>query len=221
MIFSSAVQIIKQEASVEDINRCLELIRFSHLSRDFLVKVIRNHSLMKEPPRDRYVSEALLYQLNKTSASGVQLPRYWGRSEKSGIYYIGKGCCIYQYVSKAGNNECLKRINFPGFVNINSSVASYREQVVILGTWNRGHGEERALLLDMTGSTKITQLPDLPKPHCKTSAVLSDNDVYVVEGYNRNSGCLSSVYYLSLGSDAWQTKKSMSRAACRTLVIQH
>ena len=80
VIFSSAVQIINQQNSVEDINRCLELIRFPHTSGDFLVKVILNHPLMKDPPRDKYVSDALLYQVNKTSAPEVKPPRYWGRS---------------------------------------------------------------------------------------------------------------------------------------------
>ena len=36
VIFSSAVQIINQESSDEDINRCLELIRFPHTSGIFL-----------------------------------------------------------------------------------------------------------------------------------------------------------------------------------------
>ena len=77
VIFSSAVQIINQQTFVEDINRCLNLIRFSHTSVDFLVNVILNHPLMKEPPRDRYPREAVMYQINKTSAPEAKPPRYW------------------------------------------------------------------------------------------------------------------------------------------------
>ena len=218
LIFSSAVQIINQRTSVEDINRCLELIRFPHTSGDFLVKVIQNHPLMKEPPRDKYVSEAILYHVSTTAIPEVKPPRYWG---KSGIYYIGEDHCMYQYVFKDGNNECVKMMNIPEWVNIGSAVASHRERVVIVGGWNNGAGDKRVLLLDMTDNTKVTQLPDLPEPHFYTGVVLSDNDVYVVGGYNNNSGYLSSVYYLSLGSDAWQTKKSMPHEVRDPLVIQH
>ena len=231
VIFSSAVQIINQQTSVEDINRCLELIRFPHTSGDFLVKVIRSHQLMKEPPRDRYVSEAILHQINKTSTAEVKPPRYWGSSgrseklERSGIYYIGRNSCMYQYVFKAGNNKYIKMMNLPEWVNDCSSVASHRERVVIVGGFNGWKGsDKRALLSDMTDNTKVTQLPDLPEPRCDTGIVLSDNDVYVVGGYNScgvYSGCLSSVYYLSLGSDAWQTKKSMPHEVSRPLVIQN
>ena len=80
--------------------------------------------------------------------------------------------------------------------------------------------DKRALLLDMADNTKVTQLPDLPEPRWYTGVVLSDNDVYVVGGFNKSS-CLSSVYCLSLGSDAWQTKKAMPLAVRSPLVIQH
>ena len=217
VIFSSAVQFINQQTSDEDINRCLELIRFPHTSGEFLVNVVLDHQLMKEPPRDKYPREALLYQVHKKSTHEFKPPRYWGRS---GIYYIGKNHCMYQYVSKDGNNECVKMMNIPEWVSNYSSVASHRERVVIVGGRNGRAADKRALLLDMTDNTKVTQLPDLPEPRYGTGVVLSDNDVYVVGGIN-NRGCLSSVYYLSLGSDAWQTKKSMPHAVSSPLVIQH
>ena len=173
---------------------------------------------MKEPPQDRYVSEAILYHVSKTSIPEVKPPRYWGRSA---IYYIGEDHCMYQYVSKDGNNECVKMMNIPEWVDGCSAVASHKERMVIVGGGNNGAGDERAHLLDMTPNTKVTQLPDLPEPRYDTGVVLSDNNVYVVGGYNNNSDCVSSVYYLSLGSDAWQTKKSMPHAVRDPLVIQH
>ena len=218
VIFSSAVQIINQQTSVEDINRCLELIRFPHTSIDFLANVILGHQLMKDPPRDRYLREAILYQVKKTSTPEVKPPRYWGIP---GIYYISTDHSMYQYVSKAGNNECVKMMNIPEWVDEYSAVASHRERVVIVGRLNGGSGDKRVLLLDMRDNTKVTQLPDLPEPRCNTGVVLSDNDVYVFGGYNNNSHELSSVYYLPLGSDAWQTKKSIPHAVQCPLVIQH
>ena len=218
VIFSSAVQIINQQTSVEDINRCLELIRFPHTSGDFLVNVINDHQLMKDPPRDKYRKEAILYQLKKTSTPEVKPPRYWGIP---GIYYISKDHSMYQYVSKDGNNECVKMMNLPEWVDNCSAVASHRERVVIVGGWNNDAGDKRALLLDMTDNTEVTQLPDLPEPLSSTGVVLSDNDVYVFGGYNNKSRELSSVYHLSLGSDAWQIKKSMSHAVQCPLVKQH
>ena len=216
VIFSSAVQIINQQTSAADINRCLELIRFQHSSYNFLVKVILLHPLMKEPPRDRYVSDALLYHVNTLSAPEVKPPRYWGIP---GIYYISKDHSMYQYVSKAGNNECVKMMNLPEWVDNHSAVASHRKRVVIVGRRNDYNGDKRTLLVDLTDNTKVTQLPDLPEPCCNTGVVLSDNDVYVVGGFHR--GCLSSAYYLPLGSDTWQTKKSMPHAVQWPLVIQH
>ena len=215
VIFSTAVQIINKETSVEDINRCLELIRFPHTSVDFLVNVILHHQLMKDPHREKYSREAILYQVKKTSTRVVEPPRYWGR----GIYYIGNNRSMYQYASRAGNNECVKMIKLPTWVDDVSSIASHRERVVIVGGRNDRGVDKRALLLDMTDNTKVTQLPNLPEPRHNAGVVLSDNGVYVVGGFNIS--CSSSVHYLSFRSGAWQTKKSMPGPVSRPLVIQH
>ena len=216
VIFSSAVQIINQQTSVEDITRCLELIRFAHTSRDFLVEIIQNHPLMKDAPRDKYPREALLYQLNNISTQEVKPPRYWG----TGIYYIDKDHSMHQYVSKTGTHDYIKMTNIPGWVKYGSSSASHRERALIVGGY--GDAGERALLLDMQGNTKVTQLPNLPESCHNPGVVLTDNDVYVVGGCNnKNSGCLISVHYLSLGGDVWQAKKSMTCAVYSPLVIQH
>ena len=217
VIFSSAIQIINQQSSVEDINRCLELIRLPHMSGDFLMNVILKHPLMKEPPRDRYVSEALLYQMTKIITPDFKLPRYWGK----GIYYIGMNRSLYQYICKTGNNECRKMTDLPLWVNAASTAASHKEHVVIFGAVNSKHGNNRMLLVDMTNNTKVTQLPDLPERRCQTSLLLTANDVYVVGGCNKYGTLQFSVYCLSLGSDAWQIKESIPHAVNRPLVIQH
>ena len=141
---------------------------------------------------------------------------------KSGIYYIGNHRCMYQYVSKTSTNKCVKMMNIPEWVDIGSAVTSHTERVVIVGGWNRWNGDARALLLDMTGDGQERELPDLPEPCYSAGVVLFDNDVYVVGGGNgKKKGDLSSVYYLSLVSNAWQTKESMPHAVISPLVIQH
>ena len=218
VIFSSAVQIINQQTSVEDINRCLELIRFPHTSEEFLMKVILGHPLMKEPLGEKYINESIMYQLSKTSIPDVKPPRYWGRSE---IYYIGNDRCMYQNVCNAGDHESVKMMDIPEWVDSRSSVASHRKRMVIVGGWNDGSCDKRALLLDIRGSTKVTQLPDLPEPRGLSSIVLFDNNVYVVGDYNKRRGCLNPVYCLSLRNGAWQKKKPMPYVVNRPLVIRH
>ena len=217
VIFSSAVQIINQQTSVEDINRCLELIRFPHTSADFFVNVVLDHQLMKDPPRDKYRKEAILYHMDKTSTPEVKPPRYWGRE----ISYIGTDHCMYQYVTKDGNNECVKMMNIPEWVDHCTTVASGRKSVVIVGAAHDGSGDKRAFLLDMRDITKVTQLPDLPETCDCTGVVLLDNDVYVVGGRYKSTGYFSSVYYLPLGGDAWQTKKAMPLGLRSPLLVQH
>ena len=212
VIFSTAVRIIDQQASVEDINRCLTLIRFQHTSGDFLLDVVQEHPLMKKPPQNRYVREALRYQVNRRSAQEVKPRRQWQR----GIYYIGDDNCLYQYVAKAGNDEFIKAMDIPGVTNFSIfAVALHRKRLVIVD----GSRSTHAMLLDMADKTNV-KLPNLPQPVEYPGVVLTDDAVFVFGGRINNLS-LKTVYYLSLGDDTWQTMPSMPHAVSFPLVVQH
>ena len=201
VIFNSAVQIIDEQTSDKDINDCMEMIRVLHVTDDLFVEVLHHH------PRARAIVGAVVYQRDKALASVAKPRRYWGRD----IYYIGENHCLYQYGSQP-------RIvaDLPDWVDSGSSVASNKEQVVIVGGRNKGAFSKRVLLLDNANNTEQVNLPSLPETLLYTGVVLSDDGMYVVGGSNSRS-----VYHLSFGSDSWQVKKSLPYKLCNSLVIQH
>ena len=217
VIFSSAVRIIDQQTCVEDIDRCLALIRFPHASEDFLIDVVQEHPLMKVPPRNRYALEALRHQVNRKSTQEVK-PRQWQR----GIYYIGNDRCLYQYVSKADNDECIKMMGVPQWIDNNSVVALHRKRIVIVGGDSRGDNGRDVMLLDLTDKTHV-KLPNLPEPLENAGIVLTDDAVYVIGGWSLSIfGCYAqSVYYVSIGANTWQVMESMPHAVNHPLVAQH
>ena len=175
---------------------------------------------MTEPLRDRHTctSEAIPYHLNQTS---IPEDETQGTSQREiGMYNLGKDRCLYQIVSTAGNYEYIKMRTIPEWVDTCSSVSLHRERLVIVGG-DLNRGDKRALILNLADNTQETQLPDLPEPLFNMSAVLLDNEVYVVGGYNVKRGRLFCVYYLSIGCDTWETKQPMSHSAQCPLMIHH
>ena len=138
-----------------------------------------------------------------------------------GIYYIGRDRFMYQYVTQAGNNKCTKMMDIPEWVDHRSAVASHKDHVAIVAGWSGWNGDNRALLLQMTGNTQVTQLPNLDDPIVEPGVVLLDNGMYVIGGYDNYRGHLGSVSYLPIGSDAWQEKQSMPLRLGSPLVVQH
>ena len=218
VIFSSAVQIIDQQTSAEEINRCLELIRFPQMSGDFLLDVVQSHPLMKDPPRDRYVQEAVRYQINGKSSKLVKPRRQW----QIEMYYIDKNQCLNQYVSTSGTDESSNMVTLPKWVDNYSSVTFNKICIVVTGGWNNGKGDKRVLLLDMSNQgSKMIQLTDLPQPLRDATVMMTENnDVYVIGGRSTDRAVISSVYCLSFGSYEWQMKQPMLHAVGRPLVIQ-
>ena len=65
VICATAMSLIENEQSDKDITRCLKLIRFEHLTSDFLFDVSTSHPIMRNEPQKTSLKNALRYQCSK------------------------------------------------------------------------------------------------------------------------------------------------------------
>ena len=129
---------------------------------------------------------------------------------------------MYEYKFEANASRCVNTLyTISLWVDDGSAVASHNKSVVFVGGSNRGKGDKRAVFINEETYPKDKQLPDLPEPRYFSGVVISHHDVYVAGGYNKDNRQLNSVHHLSIGSDAWQRKKSMPLAVSHPLMIQH
>ena len=231
-IFSNAVQIMGQQTSGEDTRRCLELIRYPHISSDYLIEVVQAHPLMKEPPQNGYVREALKYHLNKSSTKTVKPCRTW--SDVTCAYCMGPDESVYRYLTKHGKDTCTKIMQLNEWIPSGSSVKLHdrRKCIIIVDgksiTKNytgtqiayQSTAIKHVQLLDITNETNEPRtLPDLPVPICNPGIALSENNVYVMGGEDTESR--NSMFCLSLVNEKWQEKKSMPHALFNPLALHH
>ena len=230
-IFSNAVQIIEQQTSVEDTRRCLELIRYPYLSSDYLIEVVQEHPLMKEPPQNGYVREALKYHVSKSPTEIDKPRRTW--NDGTCTYYIAPDMYVYSYATKDGKDTCTRIINLSDCVQEDSAKALHgcRKCVIFVGgnafcrTVLRIQtlGTDRVRLLNITNdANEARTLPDLPVRVYAAGIALSENNVYVIGGQkNESNGCMNSFFCLSLVNERWRKKRPMPHALKYPLAIHH
>ena len=220
VIFHSAVQIIDQctsQTSVEDINRCLKLIRFRHISTDHLAEFIHSHPLMKELPRVRFVVDALKYHSSKS------IPRYWQRK----IYYIGYNQNLYEL----DDDECKMVMELPTWVDGCSSLARQNQQLAIVPSIQHSVVTAKALLVDLCTTDPIkTELAELDKSSCMTGVALTEWGLYVIGNYKNKCDSLPQSYYpfssnyvycIGQSDEKWVTKSPMPYPVQWSLVIPY
>ena len=226
-IFSNAVQIIEQQTSVEDTRRCLELIRYPYLSSDYLIEVVQEHPLMKEPPQNGYVREALKYHVSKSPTEIAKPRRTW--NDGTCTYYIAPDMYVYSYATKDGKDTCTRIINLSNCVQEDSAEALHgcRKCVIFVGGINvlriQTLGTDRVRLLNITNdANEARTLPDLPVRVYAAGIALSENNVYVIGGQkNESNGCMNSFFCLSLVNERWRKKRPMPHALRYPLAIHH
>ena len=90
VICATAMRMIENEQSDENIIKCLKLIRYEHLKPDFLFDVTMNKTIMKNEPQKSYLKSAFIYQCSKNGTPPLKTARFWGPRRQIAYIYNSK-----------------------------------------------------------------------------------------------------------------------------------
>ena len=228
VIFSNAVQIIEKQTSAEDTRRCLELIRYPHISSNYLIEVVQEHPLLKKNPQNGYVRKALKYHINKSPTQTVKPRRTW--NDGTCTYYIALDKYVYRYETKDGKDMCteIKDLNEQDVCGSAVALHEYRKCIIIVGGMRYSSSQLCSVginfvkLQDITTNKHVSRsLPDLPERVFGAGIALSENHVYVMGGLRNNSECINSLFCLSLVNERWRKERPMLHALRYPLAVHH
>ena len=82
VICATAMSLIENEQSDEDITKCLKLIRYEHLTSDFVFDITMSQPIMKNEPQKSYLKNGLKYLWNKDGIHPEKTARFWGPRQR-------------------------------------------------------------------------------------------------------------------------------------------
>ena len=200
LVFDSAVLLMEQDTSTPtDIKRCIQLIRFEHMTKDNLLRRAFGHPLMGVYPQKGYIKEALQFKLQAKEdptkparlwKSLVYPPERtgfykWMRSimplkEKDNLYYINKhrSICLY----RNNSNESMTILHIPSWMGGSTSIhpSRFNQQLFIAGGDNAITGAHVSILTLSNQSETI--LPALPVALQSPCIVATKQKIFVIGG---------------------------------------
>ena len=186
--------------------RCYSLIRYEHISNNYLKGVVLNHKAMQMPPQKAMVRDALTYQCTLQDMSCTKPARYWCSSR---MVYVDKtsGICEYDESSALWG----KSQNPIRWMDAGSSITTYDKGLVVVGAQNGGTGSNLISFLEITGGRyKEEKLPYLHQNVWNTSVVVVADHVYVMGGVNKSQGNESNTMFrLNVNKKLWRKLHSI------------
>ena len=249
VIFSAAMEIINEQTSEADINKCVGLIQFQKMSLSFLLDVVQPHPVMLTQERCLLVKEALRCQLTKPPSPSIS---QGSRRADLDIHYIINDH-IYRYMQDTYDVTARMIKKLPRVIDSDASVSFHSNRLAIAS----GH---EVTLINLTGSLNIEHLPRLSyRGEYKSRVLATEDSLYVLNcpidlrptGYydfgdlwgsepsgtthgrrsknrNRNSrransGTSSniSVFHLSLSNKVWNSLQPMPSAVESPLIVSY
>ena len=75
-VFDSLVELVEDQPADGDFKARFEVVRFQHITKDYLEGSVRSHPLMREVPQRDLIRDAIRYKYGKTNAT-PSMQRYW------------------------------------------------------------------------------------------------------------------------------------------------
>ena len=218
VICATAMNLIENEQSEEDITKCLKLIRYEHLTSDFLFDVIR-HIVMENDPQKSYLRSAHKYQCNKEKMQPEKTARFWGPGQLF-VYINNKNM-----ICEMSDGESRPLIAAPDWVDYATSLCTRGSTILFVSAdTDKREYARKMMLVSLSEPCYVKTLPTLPeRTHCP-GVVNTGTHIYVMGGLRYEDGTRyrsKTVDRLCLMSNEWENCPPLLEAVVQPVILLH
>ena len=219
VICATAMSLIENEQSDEDITKCLKLIRYEHLTSDFFLDFAMGQQIMKNEPQKSYLKNAHKYQCSKDGLQPEKTARFWG--QRLQIVYINNK----NMINKISNGEKLPLIAAPDWIDNVTSLCTRGSTILFVSasTYKPEYGRNM-MLVSLSEPCYSKTLSDLPERTHGAGVVNTGTHIYVIGGNRfvddarRRS---KKVDCLCLMSNEWETCQPLLESVVQPVTLLH
>ena len=188
-----------------------DVIRFEHVDTEYLTNVVRSHPLMSKKPQRDLVRDAIKYKYGKGDITNKRLKRHWdGR-----LMCIDKEKSVRAYCRE--EKTWLEMMKSVSWMDILSSVQTYRDGLIVLGAYNNSDGSKHVSYVDVKSGV-VQELPDLPQDVSAAGVVCVEEEVFVLGGVS--NGTVNTTWEL-VNKQQWEQLPSLIHAVCASVCKIH
>ena len=178
-VVDSLLELIEEKADAgDDVGEPeprYDVIRFEHISNEYLIAYVRSHSLMSKKPQRDLIRDAIKYQCGKENITCKRPKRFWGAR----LICIAKDKSVRAYCTEKKTwQEVMRSVSW---MDAMSSVQTYRDGLIVVGA-NSSEGNKHVSYVDLKAGV-VQELPDLPKGVYGAGVVCVVEEVYALGGY--------------------------------------
>ena len=219
VICATAMGLIENEQSNEDIAKCLKLIRYEHLTSDFFLDVALSQPIMRNEPQKSYLKNGHTYHCNREKMQPVKTARFWGLRQR--FVYINEE----EMICEISNGEPTPLTAAPDWVDHVTSLCTRGSTILFVsaGTDKPEYGKNM-MLVSLSEPCYSNTLPDLPERiHC-AGVVNTGTHIYVMGGERYVDGTRhrsKKVDRLCLMSNEWETCPPLIEDVTHPVTLLH
>ena len=203
VICATAMHLIEKEQSDEDITKCLKLIRYEHLTSDFLFDITMSQPIMKNEPQKSYLKNAHKYLYSKEKMQPEKTVRFWGLRQR--FVYVNKK----RMVCEISDEENRPLIAAPDWIDRLTSVCTRGSTILFVSAHpDKPDYGKNMMLVSLSDPCYSKSLPDLPERSHGAGVVNTGTHIYIIGGGRYIHGKRHSsktVDRLCLMNDEWET----------------
>ena len=203
VICATAMSLIENEQSEEDITKCLKLIRYEHLTSDFFLDVALSQPIMKNEPQKSYLKNGHKCQFNKERMQPEKTARFWGPRQRF-VYVNNKNM-----ISEISDGESRPLIAAPDWVDQVTSLYTRGSTILFVSAHpDKPEYTRNMKLVSLSEPCYSKTLPDLPERIQAAGVVNTGTHIYVMGGLRYVDGTMlrsKTVDRLCLMSNEWET----------------